>query len=198
MIQDKMKVYPGDSEVSLTQSDFFEQDGYCNHQLSINMHAGTHIDGPMHLIKSDTYLSEIALDTFVGQGVVLDVSGTSEIDYKESYEQLVPESCILLLHTGYSQYFGQDRYFSNHPALTEAFAQFLIRKKIKMVGLDMPSPDHFPFDIHKMLFEHKILIAENLINVEQLLHMPTFEVIALPLLIRADSAMARIIARINE
>lgn len=193
-----MAVYPGDSAVSLTQSNYLNKDGYCNHQLSINMHAGTHIDGPMHLIKSDTYLSEISLNTFVGQGVALDVSGMSEIDYKESYEQFVPERCILLLHTGYSQYFGQDRYFSDHPALTAAFAQFLIRKQIKMVGVDMPSPDHFPFEIHKLLFEHQILIAENLTNVEQLLYIPSFEVIALPLLIRADSSIARIIARINE
>jgi len=65
-----------------------------------------------------------------------------------------------------------------------------------MVGLDMPSPDKYPFEVHKLLFAKNILIAENLTNVEQLLHVESFEVIALPLYIKADSSIARIIARI--
>lgn len=198
MIEDQMAVYPGDSEVSLVQSNSLARDGFCNHQLSINMHAGTHIDGPMHLTDSDTYLSDIALDAFIGKGVVLDVSAMSAIDYEEGYEHLVPEQCILILYTGYGKHYGEDRYFSDHPVLTEAFARFIISKKIKMIGLDMPSPDHEPFNIHKQLFAHHILIAENLANVEQLLNVNSFEIIALPLFVRADSAMARIIARVDE
>jgi kynurenine formamidase len=198
VIQHNMTVYPGDSEVSLTPSHYFSQDGYSNHQLSINMHAGTHIDGPMHLLQSETYISDVALDTFIGVGAILDVSGEQFIDYRESYEQLVPEHCILILHTGYGRYYGEERYYEGHPSLTTSFAQFLIRKKVKMIGLDMPSPDHFPFDIHKLLFEHHILIAENLANVEQLLQPTAFTIIALPLHIKADSSIARIIAQINE
>lgn len=198
MIEDQMAVYPGDSEVSLVQSNSLGRDGYCNHQLSINMHAGTHIDGPMHLTNSDTYMSDITLDAFIGKGIVLDVSAVSEIDYHESYEQLVPERCMLILYTGYGKHYGEDRYFSDHPVLTEAFARFIINKNIKMIGLDMPSPDHEPFTIHKLLFKHHILIAENLANVEQLLNDKSFEIIALPLLIQADSALARVIARVDE
>lgn len=67
-----------------------------------------------------------------------------------------------------------------------------------MVCLDMPSPDKYPFDVHKYLFGHGIFIAENLTNTDRLLSLTAFEMIALPLLIRADSSPARIIARSIE
>lgn len=71
----------------------------------------------------------------------------------------------------------------------------LVRKEIKMIGFDMPSPDKYPFEVHKCLFKGKILIAENLTNLEKLLDVGEFEVIALPLNIKADSSIARVIAR---
>ncbi|MMZ61514.1 hypothetical protein D1872_236670 [compost metagenome] len=61
----------------------------------------------------------------------------------------------------------------------------------------MPSPDKFPFEIHKYLFSNQVLIAENLTNIDQLLNVNSFEIIALPLLINTDSSIARIIARLD-
>ncbi|WMT43013.1 cyclase family protein [Paenibacillus sp. D2_2] len=75
LIQDGMPVYPGDQETSLRQSKHIKQDYYNNHQLDINMHAGTHIDGPMHLLDIQHYLSEFPLEQFIGQACLLDVSG---------------------------------------------------------------------------------------------------------------------------
>lgn len=196
-IEHNLSVYPGDSHTELIESNQLERDGYSNHQLSINMHAGTHIDGPKHMLQSELYMSDAPLESFIGQGAILDVSGCQLIDYKESYEALIPEQCILILHTGYGRLFGEERYYSEHPALTIAFAQMLVRKRIKMLCLDMPSPDHYPFDVHKILLEHHIWIAENLANVDQLLEVPSFQVIALPMKVKADSAIARIIASVT-
>jgi kynurenine formamidase len=195
MLLDRIPVYPGDSEMSLTQTKHLEADGFVNHELAINMHTGTHIDGPMHLTSSDVYLSDFPLDSFMGKGIVLDVSGMQTIEYLEAYEDLICEGAIVILYTGHSQYFGQELYFEQHPVLSREFAELLVRKKIKMIGLDTPSPDHYPFEIHRLLLESSILIAENLTNLEKLLDAPSFEIIALPLFIQADSAVARIIAR---
>ncbi len=195
MLQNRTPVYPGDSEMSLTQTKHLEADGFVNHELTINMHTGTHIDGPMHLTRSGLHLSDIPLDSFVGNGIVLDVSGMQTIEYREAYEDVINEGSIVILYTGHSQYFGQELYFEQHPVLSKELAELLVRKKIKMIGLDTPSPDQYPFDIHKLLFENGILIAENLTNLEPLLYLTIFEIIALPLFIKADSAVARIIAR---
>ncbi|WP_307585910.1 cyclase family protein [Paenibacillus wynnii] len=96
-----------------------------------------------------------------------------------------------------SKLFGQAGYFKNHPVITLAFAELLVRKRVKMICLETPSPDQYPFEVHKYLFKNKILVTENLTNVEQLLNVDSFEVIALPLHIRADSSVARVIARVR-
>lgn len=188
-------VYPGDSETRLVRSHTVETDGYCNHELAINMHAGTHIDGPMHLSASGLHLSDFPPNVFIGQGTLLDVSGMDIIDYKAEYEACIEEGTILILYTGHGAFYGQERYFADHPVISRSFAELVVRKKIKLIGLDTPSPDKYPYDIHRYLFAHEVLIAENLANVDQLLQVPSFEIIALPMSIQADSAIARIVAR---
>lgn len=195
IVEDGMPVYPGDAETVLVQSKQISADYYNNHQLSSNMHAGTHIDGPMHLLDCKEYLNEFPLDQFVGDACLLNAAGQDIIDYKEEYEQLIQENQIVIIYTGHSERYGQPAYFTEHPILTVAFAELLIRKRVKMIGLDTPSPDKYPFEVHKCLFQNKILIAENLTNVKELLNVNAFEIIALPLRIRADSSLARVIAR---
>jgi kynurenine formamidase len=138
LICDGLPAYPGDDETSLIQSKYIQEDYYNNHYLKINMHSGTHIDGPMHLLDTTTYLNEFPLDTFIGEGSVLDVSGETIIDYKEEYEELIQQKQIVILYTGHSKYFGQSKYFTDYPTLTTEFAGLLIRKEVKMVGLDTP------------------------------------------------------------
>lgn len=197
-IQDGLPVFPGDEETKLQHSKVYDKDHYNNHQLSINMHAGTHIDGPMHLTDSNVYLNQIPLDFFMGDGCILDVSGQSEIIYKREYEQFIKPNQIVILYTGHGEHFGESIYFSDYPVLTLEFAELLARKQVKMIGLDTPSPDRYPFETHKFLFNNQILIAENLNNVEQLLNKKSFEIIALPLCTQADSSIARVIARLED
>ena len=65
-----------------------------------------------------------------------------------------------------------------------------------MLGIDLPSPDKYPFKIHKMLFNHNILIIENMTNLSELLLEESFEVITFPLKIRAEASMVRAVAKI--
>jgi kynurenine formamidase len=194
----QMPVYPGDAETVLAQSKHINSDYYNNHQLSINMHAGTHIDGPMHLLDVQQYIDEFPVEQFVGDGVLLDVCGVSTIDYNEQYEALIKEGQIVIVYTGHGELYGQPAYFTDYPVLTAEFVDLLIRKKVKMIGLDTPSPDKYPFDIHKSLFGSSILIIENLKHVHRLKGIQAFEIIALPLRIKADSSIARVIARVKQ
>jgi kynurenine formamidase len=196
-IQHFMPVYPGDAETVLEQSKHISKDYYNNHQLSINMHAGTHIDGPMHLLDVQQYIDEFPVEQFVGEAVLLDVCGVSAITYQEEYEELIQEEQIVIVYSGHGELYGQPSYFTDYPVLTEEFVDLLIRKRVKMIGLDTPSPDKYPFDMHKKLFGNHILIIENLKHVERLLGINAFEIIALPLRIQADSSIARVIARVK-
>ncbi|MCQ4925127.1 cyclase family protein [Tissierella carlieri] len=195
-IEDNMPVYPGDSITSLKQVKNLQEDFYDNHRLDISMHSGTHIDSPMHLTESKEYIYEMPLESFIGIGCIIDVRNQLIIKEKLEYKELIEENSIVLLYTGWDQEYGKDFYYENHPVIDISFAKLLIEKNIKMLGIDMPSPDRYPFETHKLLFKNKICIMENLRNLDKLLGVPSFEVIAFPLKIRADSSMTRAVARV--
>lgn len=194
---DMLPVYPGDDATRIFQTKKLEQDGYNYHRLETGMHSGTHIDFPMHMLNSSQYASDFPLQNFIGNGCILDVRNQPVIKMKKDYIDIIPGNSVLLLFTGQDRLFGSDEYFSNTPVIDEEFALFLIEKKIKILGIDSPSPDRFPFMIHKLLLNNGIPILENLTNLEQLLDKPSFEVIAFPLKIRADASLLRAVAKIR-
>lgn len=196
IIEDNMPVYPGDSMTGLKQVKNLQEDFYNNHRLDISMHSGTHIDSPMHLTESKEYIYEMPLESFIGIGCIIDVRNQPIIKEKLEYKELIEENSIVLLYTGWDQEYGKNSYYESHPAIDISFAKLLIDKNIKMLGIDMPSPDRYPFETHKLLFKNKICIMENLRNLDKLLGIPSFEVIAFPLNIRADSSMTRAVARV--
>lgn len=197
-IINNMPVYPGDSQVKLYQDKHLEEDGYTGYKLEIGMHAGTHIDTPMHLLKQETFINEISLDKFVGRGCLLDVRNEKIIKYKAEYADIIKENDIVILFTNYSKLYGSQEYYTNHPVISKELGSFLVEKKIKMIGIDMPSPDRYPFEIHKLFFENNILIIENLTNLNKLLEVDNFEIIAFPLKIEAEAALVRVVARIDN
>lgn len=193
----QMSVHPYDDPVQLYQDKFLSTDQYNNFRLEIGMHAGTHIDAPMHLIDSQTFIDQIKLDTFIGQGCLLDVRDQILITYKEEYFDLVAEDDIVLLWTNHSDQYGSESYYTEHPIIDRALADFFIEKKIKMLGMDLPSPDSYPFEVHQMLFNHNILVIENMTNLKELSDQKKFEIIAFPLKIRAEASLVRVIAKIS-
>ena len=194
-ITDLMPVYPGDEQPRLLRVNDLIQDGFNNFRLSATMHTGTHIDGPMHLTHSEKFLNEIPLEQCVGKGCILNAVGKKNITLTAEYELLLQPQSIVVLYTAMSRLFGQKEYFTNYPIVSIELAQLFVKREVKMVCMDSPSPDRHPFEIHKLLLENNILIAENLTNIKKLLHVGKFEVIALPLNILADSSPARIVAR---
>jgi kynurenine formamidase len=197
-MEDQMPVYPGDDSVSLKQIKFLQRDKYNNHRLETGMHVGTHLDGPMHLTESKTYISELPLESFAGEGCILDVRKEQIITYKPVYEELIPEEGIVLFYTGLDEIYGTEDYYEHHPTVSVELANLLINKHIKLVGMDMPSPDQYPFEIHKLLLTKGILIIENLTNLKELSLRSKFEIMAFPPKLKTDGAMVRVVAKIIE
>ncbi|MGX6978261.1 cyclase family protein [Vagococcus elongatus] len=184
-------IYPGDEPLILYEQQTVERDGYSTFFLSSNLHAGTHLDVPMHLIKDERTVADFPLEQFMGEGVLLDVRGEAVIDYQVAYEELIQPQAIVLLYTGHDTFYYQSDYFTDHPTVSEELADFFVRKEIKMLGMDMPSPDYHPFEIHQRLFQADIPLLENLTNLEKLLAVNNFQVMALPLKIEAEASFVR-------
>ncbi len=194
---DKMPVYPGDPEASLQPAASIEKDGYTDHKVEMVMHVGTHLDAPLHMISGGKTIDQINPDKFFGRGVVVDASKVEKIDLSLLDSVEIKEGDVVLIYTGFSHKYRTTQYYENYPPITEGFAQKLVDLKIKIVGMDMLSPDQPPFLTHKILLGNEVLILENLTNLDQLLEIKDFEVIALPAKFKADAASVRVIARLR-
>ena len=196
-ISDSMPVYPGDIPVSLQQTTSLEVEGHSNFTFSTGMHSGTHLDGPMHLTSSLTRIADLPVGQFAGKGFLVNVVGQKIIDLPESAFSHVTPGSVVLFYTGFDLYFGQKQFYDSYPSISENTAQILVKKQVKIVGMDSPSPDYEPFKVHHILLNNHVLIIENLTNLSALLPYREFELLAFPLRIKADSSPVRVVARIE-
>lgn len=196
LFKDNMPVYPGDHETNLLQTSSIDKDGCTNFQVQTGMHVGTHMDGPLHMIANGKSLADFPVEHFFGRGHLIDTRNKSEISADLLENKKINPGDIILILTGFSSKFNEPEYYKNYPEITEEFAQKLVELKIKIVGMDTPSPDRPPFSIHKILLSKDILIIENLTDLEVLLEHENFNIIALPTKFASDSAPVRVVAEI--
>lgn len=193
-IKNNMPVYPGDIDVNLTKEKDFNKDGYNMYSLYTEMHAGTHIDAPLHMKDNKKFISEYPIEKFIGNVALLDVRGEKIIELKDEYYKNIKENDIVILFTGWDNFYGKEEYYTKHPIVSMELVELLIKKKVKMVGMDMPSPDRNNYEIHNALFENDIFLLENLTNLNKLLYNEKIKLFAQPLKIESESSLVRAIA----
>ena len=195
---DKMPVYPDDPKSSLKQVASIDKEGYTDHLIITVMHVGTHMDAPLHMIANGKKMDEIAPDKFLGKGILIDARNKSVIDVALIKNISIKKDSIVLIYTDFGRKYRKKAYFENYPSIAEDFAKKMVDLDVKIVGIDFLGPDQPPFPIHKILLGHEILIIENLTNLDKLLGIDNFEVIALPAKFHADAAPVRVVARVLD
>ena len=187
---------------------------YAANNFSAAEHGGTHIDAPVHFAKGHRSVDQIPLDQLIGDAVVIDVSAAcaSQPDYRvstndftawERTHRQIPDGTIVLLRTGYSQFWpdaarylgtserGQGAVARLHfPGLHPEAARWLAEsRRVKAVGIDTASIDYGQstlFETHRFLYERDIPAFENLTALERL--PPTgATIVALPMKIKGGS-----------
>lgn len=188
-------VYPGDPKPEIKPAGVLERDGYQDHAITLGTHIGTHIDAPAHMVEDGKTLDQMPIEQFVGRGVCVKVEN-KVFDIETIRAAGIQEGDIVLFHTGFDKSYHDPAYFEDYPQIPEDVANYLVEQKVSMVGMDMCSPDHEPFKIHKLLLSNNVLIIENLTNLDKLFG-ENFEVVAMPLNLQIDGAPARVIAKIQ-
>ena len=137
-------------------------------------HTGTHVDLPAHFLLEGKTVEAMDLERFIGRALTFDVSsltGRGVIrlsEFQTFLREEEMEGAIILLHTGMDVLFGKGEYFEKEVGISEEVARLLVEKKIKGVGIDAPSIDPYPFEVHRILLAHEILIFESLTNLKAL------------------------------
>tara|TARA_A100001037_G_C15154015_1_gene642316 strand:- start:11089 stop:11775 length:687 start_codon:yes stop_codon:yes gene_type:complete len=182
-----------------------------NTKLTLPTHIGTHVDAPYHFIESGETLENVALEKFIGPGLLLDLRETWRPKTGITLEHLqtslngrfINGDDIVVLFTGWtSSNSGKSNYYSEGPYLSNEAATFLVDQKTKAVAIDFPIDKHPPtpnstindFPVHRILLGAGIPIIENLINLH-LLTDTKFTLSALPLKLKGgDGSATRAVA----
>lgn len=191
---------PQIERTNITARDHFNME-----KLTMVTHTGTHLDAPYHFIEKGAKMDEIDPVKLQGTGVIVDLltkKPKEEItaDDLRNYDELIKENSIVLLCTGwgYKRDFTKE-YLYHSPWLTEEAAEYLVKKKIRGVGIDHFSLAGVEFEqsvpTHLKILGANIWILEDLFLPRVLLEREEWYIVALPLLLKGGSgAPARVIA----
>jgi len=177
--------------------------------LSAAVHAGTHVDAPCHFIPGGLSIDELDLTRVSGLAVCWDVRrGADEAITASDLEACRPRAeagDVVFVHTGWDVHFAGDHdAYHHHPYLSVEAADWLLQRRVKMICLDIATPDMpeavrpaaFDWPVHRLLLGAGVLIAEHLAHLE-LVAGRRFRALALPIpIVGSDGAPARIVAEL--
>ncbi len=164
-LQGLMTVWPGDEGVVIERTLSINEGGTANvSRINMGVHAGTHMDAPLHFIDGGEDIEALSLDRFYGEVLILESKeGVIDESHLQGYD--LKDVSAVFFKTFCSDRDETAPFLDHYPAVTETCARLLIDKGIKTVGTDYFSvefctDDRFP--VHKLLLSNKVGIVENL------------------------------------
>lgn len=168
-------------------------DGYVTEtRLEFDVHTGTHIDAPLHMVVDGDTFETIPLDNLVGQCKVFDLKEVENGVSKADLERLdIQKGDFVLLKTknSFEETFNFDFIY-----LAQDGAEYLSELGVRGVGIDSlgieRSQEGHP--THKTLFANDIIIIEGLRLKE--IEQGGYFMVAAPLkLVGTDASPARVL-----
>lgn len=198
---------------------------YASNRYSAADHGGTHLDAPRHFAEDGQSAEEVPLERLMGPACVIDVSDkalanpdyrlpVSDVEAWETENGRIEQGCIVLLNTGYSQFWPDRQSYLgtvlrgeagvenlHFPGYSEEAARLLVNRDIAAVGIDTASIDYGQSDefrVHRYLYDLNVPGFENVANVDALPPKGAY-IIALPMKISTGSgAPLRIVGLVPE
>ena len=155
-LSENILIYPGDIAPVFRQTDHGH---YLITDLHLSTHTGTHIDAPVHYLKTGDTIDTIPLSHIMGSCRVLDVTCAGTSITANHLKGRLDGINRLLLKTSFS---GTDRFEENYPCLTADAARLITAGDMKCVGIDSPSIESYHCDgaVHCELLSHGCIIIE--------------------------------------
>ena len=178
-ISSNIRVFPGSPQPSFIKWSKFDIQGYDSEVMFLSTHTGTHMDAPSHFISGTATIDKIEINRFVCNNTLLlkiekqsnqTISRNDIIDAENDDGEEVKEKDTIVFFTGWQMQIEKDNYISDNPGLSTDAAKYLIEKKVNAVAIDCPSIDpgiDNSFKVHKILLANDIIIIENLCNLEK-------------------------------
>lgn len=153
------------------------------HSLELATHTGTHVDAPFHFFADGAKVDKLDLALLTAAPAVvadLRAKGPREkITWEDlkKYEGQMKKGVALVICTGWSKNWGKDIYTA-HPYLDPATADKILATGVRVVAVDMMSPDLVTDEegdcglFHRAWLGKGAIIVENLNALDRLLAVP--------------------------
>lgn len=158
-------------------------------KIEMIANTGTYVDSPFHRYAEGKDLSELPLESLANlDGVVVKVDMTDGRAIDSSFFQdLDVHRKAVLIQTGWDRNWGTPGYFNGHPFLTKDAAEYLVKARAALVGIDSLNIDDTndtTRPVHSILLGAEVPIAEHLCNLESL-PATGFKFFAVPVKVKA-------------
>ena len=194
-----LPTWPGDPRLQLRRLKSIADGAGANvSELHCTVHAGTHVDAPLHFIEGAAGVERLPLEVLVGPCTVV---GAEAVHGDLRPVDLPPsvDAERVLFKTRNSRLWGDTEagFTREYVAVGEALADELVSRGTRLVGVDYLSVERF--DTHEYAV-HRTLLAAGIVVVEGLDLSATepgpYELCCLPLkLVGSDGSPARVLIR---
>lgn len=190
-----MTVWPGDEDVIIERTSFISKGDAANiSRLHAGVHAGTHIDAPLHFIDNGKSVDMIDINLFTGKVKVIDAQEFKSIGYEHVKNINKSEADAVFFKTPESMRTIEEPFDISFAALEYEAAAYLINAGIKVIGTDALSIESYgskEHEVHKLLLGNSVLVIEGLWLKD--ISPAVYNYICLPMLIKgSDGAPARV------
>lgn len=161
-------------------------------RISLDVHTGTHIDAPLHMINDGDTIETIPIEKLIRPCKVFDLTNVEEKITKEDIEHLPIEKNDFILFKTKNSY--DEEFNFSFIYVAECAAHYLVEKEIAGVAIDALGIERAQegHPTHRTLMSNGIIIMEGL----RLKEVPEGEylMIAAPLkILGTDASPARVV-----
>jgi len=172
--------FPTDPPLRIAVHGTIATHGFNLSLIEIGSHHGTHVDAMRHFVEDGRSIDQMPLQWFVGPARVLRIpKGPQEeitVDDLRRLERYLNPEAKILLATGWDKHFGTETFFTDYPSITLDAARYLVERRIRLLGMDLPTPSHQWLEFHRLLLarESEIVLVESLANLDAVPNEFTF------------------------
>jgi arylformamidase len=200
-VVDGMVHWEGDPGVEISYFASIAKGAPCNvSKITMSVHTGTHMDGPIHFMKDGRGLENLPLDAVIGPCRVLELQSKTSVSVEDLKPHNLRQGERILLKTSNStkSWAMQPKFDRDFVYISREAAKYIADSGVRTIGVDYLSVGGFYKDgveTHHALLGPEVWIIEGL-DLSKITP-GHYELICLPIKIanRADGAPARALLR---
>ena len=165
-ITEEMPTWPGDPPVIIDRVlDFAAGDGVTLSRLEIGLHAGTHVDAPLHFLPGGAGIDAMPIEAMTGPVRVIAIEAEDRIEVVHLRKEQLAAGERVLFKTRNSRLWALKGFVRDFVHLSPEAAGYLAGTGVRTVGIDYLSVSGYgkeAGEVHRLLLGSGVWIIEGL------------------------------------